>query len=164
MKRLLMGAILAAVMLVPAGAQAQAPTPTDVPGAQAATADFVAHNLGRLIDVQGRASVDAAADTACVQQTSALRPRFFCVFGVDISDRVRLRVPVRSHYRGGPHPPKPTQQPRRVLVRHFHCIGVVRVQASFFRPSVSLIASDCVRGRNTVETLPAPVAPTDDDS
>jgi hypothetical protein len=157
MRRLLCLAGLSAVLLIPAGASAQAPT-LDTAGAQTATGNFVQRHARDIIDARGRASLDApASDLNCVQQTAARFPRFYCEFSADISDRVFLgftRVHIRSVH-GGPQPPHHTKIVRRFLVRHFHCVGVVQVRAAFFRPSVSLVAKDCVQGRSTFDTGPS---------
>jgi hypothetical protein len=157
MRRLLCLAGLSAMLLIPAGASAQAPT-LDQSGAQTATGNYVQRNARSIIDAQGRASLDAPADVpACVQQTSARIPRFYCLFSADISDRVFLgfsRVHISST-RGGPNPPHHTKIVRKFRVRHFHCVGVVQVRAGFFRPNVTLVAKDCIQGRSTFDTGPS---------
>jgi hypothetical protein len=163
MRRLLCLAGLSAMLLIPAGASAQAPT-LDQSGAQTATGNFVQRNARSLVDARGRATLDAPADVpACVQQTSARFPRFYCLFSADISDRVFLgftRVHISS-VRGGPQPPHHTKIVRRFRVRHFHCVGVVQVRAGFFRPSVNLVAKDCIQGRSTFDSGPSDdVTPT----
>jgi hypothetical protein len=173
MRRLLVPAALAAVMLVPASALAGDPPVTDPPPefvaptpspvvdndtAAAFVKVYIARNSARILGQDRRRVRVLNVDSACLT-SPVLATRFGCVF------TLRAAVIQRSHGWDWGHDARASskrgghRRNRHVRVRNFGCLGSLRINGGpSVTPTVTNLEFECARIPRDDTTV---VAPTD---